>query len=39
MGGAGVAAVLGAFGYGVIVALLGSIKLKLAEERTPRSAN
>jgi fucose permease len=33
MGGAGVAAVLGAFGYGVIVALLGSIKLKLAEER------
>jgi len=33
MSGAGVAAVLGAFGYGIVVALLGSVKLKLAEER------
>ncbi len=33
MSGAGYAAILGAFGYGVVVALLGSIKLKLAEER------
>jgi len=33
MSGAGAAAILSVFGYGVVVALLGSIKLKLSEER------
>jgi len=33
MSGAGVAAIFSVFGYGVVVALLGSIKLKLSEER------
>jgi FHS family glucose/mannose:H+ symporter-like MFS transporter len=31
--GLALTAILGAFGYGVVVALLGSIKLRLAEER------